>query len=294
MATSLHDILRRVRRLELRARGKVREQLAGEYHTSFKGQGIDFADHRAYLAGDDVRAIDWNVTARMPEPYIRTFVEERELTVYLLMDISPSMEWGSGHLTKRELATEVAATLAFSALRNNDKTGLILFSRDVELVVPAARGRTHVLRLLREILYREAGPGLTRPAVALDALRQAVPKRCLAFLISDMAGEGFEASLKPAGRRHELIAVSLDDPSDRALPPVGLVCLEDPETGESVLADTDDATLGQQLSKGWHAWRDGIDQVFRACGCDHLAVSTDADYLPALHALLRRRSRHPR
>ena len=294
MSSRLHDILRRVRRLELRARGKVREQLAGEYHTSFKGQGIDFSDHRAYLAGDDVRAIDWNVTARMPEPYIRTFVEERELTVYLLVDISPSLEWGSGRLTKRELATELAATLAFSALRNNDKTGLILFSRDVELVVPAARGRAHVLRLLREILYREAAPGLTRPAVALEGVRQAVPKRGLAFLLSDMAGEDFRSALKPTGRRHDVIGVSLHDPADRALPPAGLVCLQDPETGESVLADTADPRLGHQLSQAWEVWRAGIDTVFQSCGCDHLAVSTDADYMPALHALLRRRTRHQR
>jgi uncharacterized protein (DUF58 family) len=291
MNDRLQDILRRVRRLELRARGKTREELAGEYHTRFKGQGIDFADHRAYLAGDDVRAIDWNVTARMPEPYIRTFVEERELTLYLLVDVSPSLDRGTGRLSKRELAAELAATLAFSALRNNDKTGLILFSREVELLLPAARGRTHVLRVLREILSREAGPGLTRPAAALDALRRAVPKRSLVFLISDMAGEDFERALKPVARRHDLVAISLHDPADHALPELGLVRLEDAETGHTLVLDSTDPALRRAHAAAHQHWHENLAALWQRCGCDHLEAATDTDYLPALHALLRRRRR---
>ncbi len=290
----LQEILRRVRRLELRSRGRVREQLAGQYHSSFRGQGIDFAEHRAYLPGDEIRNIDWNVTARMQDPYIRTFTEERELLVYLLVDVSPSTAFGSVRMSKRELAAEVAATLAFSALRNNDKVGLILFSHDVELILPAARGRPHVLRVLREILYRPGGAGVTRPAVALDSLRLAVPRRALVFLISDMAGEDFTETLKPLARRHEVIGLSLHDPAEELLPDVGLVSLEDRETGETVLVDTSDALLRANLAAASRKWKSELERRFRLTGCDHLALSTDADFVPALHGLLGKRSRHAR
>ena len=294
MDDQLQEILRRVRRLELRSRGRVREELAGQYHSSFRGQGIDFAEHRAYLPGDEVRNIDWNVTARMQDPYIRTFTEERELLVYLLVDVSPSTGFGSVRMSKRELAAEVAATLAFSALRNNDKVGLILFSRDVELVLPAARGRPHVLRLLREILHWPGAPGKTRPAAALDGLRLAVPRRALVFLISDMAGEDFAETLKPVARKHDVIAISLHDPAEANLPDVGLVCLEDTETGESVLVDTSDPKLRQNLAASAKRWRGELDALFSRAGCEHLVATTDGDFLPSLHALLRKRSRHPR
>ena len=293
MDDQLQEILKRVRRLELRARGRVREELAGQYHSSFRGQGIDFAEHRAYLPGDEIRNIDWNVTARMQEPYIRTFTEERELLVYLLVDVSPSTAFGSIRMSKRELAAEVAATLAFSALRNNDKVGLILFSHDVEKMIPVAKGRPHVLRLLREILYSPGKPGVTRISQALESLKQAVPRRALVFLISDMAGEDFSETLKPLARKHDVIAISLRDPAEDLLPDVGLVCLEDPETGESVLVDSSDASLRSALESASKSWRTELDSKFALAGCAHLAVSTDSDYLPGLNALLRRRSRHP-
>lgn len=294
MDDALQEILRRVRRLELRSRGRVREELAGQYHSSFRGQGIDFAEHRAYIPGDDTRSIDWNVTARMQDPYIRTFTEERELLVYLLVDVSPSTAFGSVRMSKRELAAEVAATLAFSAMRNNDKVGLILFSHDVELVLPAARGRPHVLRILREILHCPGHAGITRPAVALAALRKAVPRRALVVLLSDMAGEDFADTLKPVARKHDVIAVSLHDPAETELPDVGLVCLEDRETGTSLVVDSSDRGLRDRLATASTRWQAKLARQFTAAGCEHLAVNTDADYVPALHALLQRRSRHPR
>lgn len=295
MDSRLQEILRRVRRLELRARGRVRDQLAGEYHSSFKGQGIDFADHRAYLAGDDIRTIDWNVTARMPEPYIRTFVEERELSVMLAVDVSPSMDVPSGPVTKRELATEIAATLSFSALRNQDKTGLVLFSRDVQLLLPPAKGKSHVLRVLREILYHQPPhTGATRPALALEALRSALPRRCLIFLISDMLGDPFDEALRPLARRHDVIGITLHDDPARTLPAAGPLFIEDSETGAGTVVDSDDPAFRVALTRHVQAWRDQVDGVFSKAGCDHLAVTTGEDYTPALHALLQRRSRHPR
>jgi len=287
----LQEILRKVRRLELRARGRTRDQIAGQYHSSFKGQGIDFADHRAYLPGDDIRAIDWNVTARLPEPYIRTFVEEREMTVFLVIDISPSTAFGSLRQSKRDLAAEVAAILAFSALRNQDKTGLILYGHDVEFMLPAAKGRAHVLRVLREILYRTSGAGVTRPERALAALDTGVRRRALAFLIGDFIGEPFEQKLRPLARHHEIIGLSLEDPAECSPPDVGWVCFEDAETGSSAVVDTSDRTLRDRLLKSHAEWRISVDGAFRRCGCLHTTLSTEGDPLKPLQALLDRRRR---
>ncbi len=288
----LQEILRKVRRLDLMARTRSRERVAGQYHSRFKGQGIDFADHRAYLPGDDVRAIDWNVTARMPEPYIRTFEEEREMTVYLLVDISPSTGYGSIDSSKRELAAEAAATIAFSAQNNHDKTGLILYGHDVEYMLPAAKGRPHVLRLLREILYRRSGPGVTRPATALKALQTAVRRHALAFLIGDMIGEDFSDTLKPAARRHEIIGLRIEDPAEAKPPDVGWACLEDPETGQSAVVNTSDTVLRQRLAQSHLRWAAEIDSTFGRLGCASATLRTDADPARALQALLQRRSRH--
>lgn len=298
----LQEILQRVRRLELRQRGRVREQLAGQYHASFRGQGIDFAEHRAYLPGDDTRNIDWNVTARLQDPFIRTFTEERELLVYLLVDISPSMDFGSvardsklsvTRMNKRALAAEVAATIAFSALRNNDKVGLILFSSEVDLMLPAARGRSHVLRVLREILARKGRNGGNGPVAALEALRQAVPRRALAFLISDLIGPDFSETLRPVAIKHDLTAVLVRDPAEDQIPDLGLVAMVDPEDEtKSCLLDTSKARTRTALAVAARQWREGMEDRFRRAGCPMLAVATDSDFTAALHALLRRRSKH--
>lgn len=299
----LQEILQRVRRLELRQRGRVREQLAGQYHASFRGQGIDFAEHRAYLPGDETRNIDWNVTARMQDPFIRTFIEERELLVYLVVDISPSMDFGSiaptnkpafVRLNKRALAAEVAATIAFSALRNNDKVGLLLFSKGVDLMLPAARGRSHVLRLLREILARQGESGEGGAAAALEGLRKAVPRRALVFLLSDMVGPDFSETLRPLARKHDVMAVLVRDPAEELLPDLGLVAMQDPEDETQYrLFDTSKPQTRTALAVAARRWKDGVEERFRKAGCPLLAVSTDSDFTPALHSLLRRRSRHP-
>ena len=300
----LQEILQRVRRLELRQRGRVREQLAGQYHASFRGQGIDFAEHRAYLPGDETRNIDWNVTARLQDPFIRTFIEERELLVYLLVDISPSMDFGSvpgenkpatARLNKRALAAEVAATIAFSALRNNDKVGLVLFSKGVDLMLPALRGRSHVLRVLREILARKGKSGGEGAAAALDALRKAVPRRALVFLISDMIGPDFSETLRPVARKHDLTAVLVRDPAEDHLPDLGLLAVEDPEDeSRSYLLDTSKPQTRATLAAAARRWREDVEARFKKAGCPLLAAGTDADFTPALHALLRRRAKHPR
>jgi uncharacterized protein (DUF58 family) len=300
----LQEILQRVRRLELRQRGRVREQLAGQYHASFRGQGIDFAEHRAYLPGDETRNIDWNVTARLQDPFIRTFIEERELLVYLLVDISPSMDFGSvpaenkpatARLNKRALAAEVAATIAFSALRNNDKVGLVLFSKDVDLMLPAARGRSHVLRVLREILARKGESGGEGATAALDALRKAVPRRALVFLISDMIGPDFSETLRPVARKHDLTAVLVRDPAEDDLPDLGLLAVEDPEDeSRSYLLDTSKPQTRAALAVAARRWREDVEARFKKAGCPLLVAGTDADFTPALHALLRRRAKHPR
>ena len=299
----LQEILQRVRRLELRQRGRVREQLAGQYHASFRGQGIDFAEHRAYLPGDETRNIDWNVTARLQDPFIRTFIEERELLVYLLVDISPSMDFGSMspdnkpalvRLNKRALAAEVAATIAFSALRNNDKVGLVLFSKGVDLMLPAARGRSHVLRVLREILARDGESGEGGATAALEGLRKAVPRRALVFLISDMIGPDISETLRPVARKHDVTAVLIRDPAEDHIPNLGLIAVEDPEDDtKSCLLDTSRAETRTALAVAARRWKESLEQRFHKAGCEMLAVSTDSDFTPALHALLRRRSKHP-
>lgn len=299
----LQEILQRVRRLELRQRGRVREQLAGQYHASFRGQGIDFAEHRAYLPGDETRNIDWNVTARLQDPFIRTFIEERELLVYLLVDISPSMDFGSVppeskpalvRLNKRSLAAEVAATIAFSALRNNDKVGLVLFSKGVDLMLPAMRGRSHALRVLREILARKGESGEGGAVAALEGLRKAVPRRALVFLISDMIGPDFSETLRPVARKHDVTAVLIRDPAEDRLQDLGLMVMEDPEDeSQYCLLDTSRAETRAALAVAARRWKEGVEERFRKAGCPMLAVSTDADFTPALHAMLRRRSKHP-
>lgn len=300
----LQEILQRVRRLELRQRGRVREQLAGQYHASFRGHGIDFAEHRAYLPGDETRNIDWNVTARLQDPFIRTFIEERELLVYLLVDISPSMDFGSipaesnaalVRLNKRAMAAEVAATIAFSALRNNDKVGLVLFSKAVDLMLPAARGRPHVLRLLREILARRGKNGGNGSVAALEALRKAVPRRALVFLVSDMIGPDFSETLRPIARKHDVTAVLVRDPAENRIPDLGLLAVEDPENESSYcLLDTKNPETRSALAAAARRWMEEMEERFRTAGCPLLMVDTASDFTPALHALLRRRSKHPR
>jgi len=285
----LPEILKRVRRLELRTRLPMGTQLTGDYHSSFKGQGMDFAEHRVYQHGDEVRSIDWNVTARLGEPHIRTFIEERELNVFLAVDISESAEFASTRLSKRELATEISALLGFAAIRNNDRVGLALFSNAVDLLLPARKGRQYLLRLLREMLYRSPGHGLTKPGMALDKLVHAVPRRALVFLISDLAGEDFEHQLRIAARKHDLIVLQLFDPVEADLPDAGLLALEDTETGQSVILNTKNQSLRSQWRQAHRLWRADIARKVTNAGADYLAINTALDYARPLHKLLTQR-----
>src|SRR5689334_6036683 len=232
------EVIRQIRRLQLRARRAVENLLGGEYHSVFKGAGIAFEEVREYQPGDDIRTIDWNVTARMGHPFIKRFIEERELTVMLLVDCSGSNQFGTRLQQKREVAAELAAVLAFSAISNNDKVGLIAFTDRVERFVPPRKGTRHVLRLIRDVLFYQPQHRRTSVQQALDYLNRVVHRRVIVFLLSDFLDRGYEKSLKRTGRRHDLVAVRITDPREEELPAVGLLELEDAETGERELVDT--------------------------------------------------------
>ena len=287
-------ILRRVRKIELVTRGLVRETIGGEYHSSFKGQGIDFDDFREYQPGDEVRSIDWNVTARQGAPFIKKFSEERELTVYLAIDVSASGAFGSKDSSKRETAAEVAALLAFSAIKNQDKVGLVLFGGGVELYLPPRKGSRHILRIVREILTcqpKEPGTDLTP---ALKLLVSAAPRRALVFMVSDFIAEDYENALKIAAIKHDLVALQIQDPAETSLPNLGGRHLySDAESGERILFPTGSAPARNAYAEAAAQWQEDLESAFRRHSIDHVRLSTGEDYTPALHAFFRGRSSRP-
>jgi uncharacterized protein (DUF58 family) len=285
------EILKKIRRLELKTRGFVEAAFAGQYRSVFKGRGMNFEEVREYQPGDEVRAIDWNVTARLGHPYIKKFTEERELTVMLLVDVSASGDFGGVELSKRELAAEVASVLAFSAIRNNDKVGLLLFSDHVELFIPPRKGRIHTLRLIREILYFDPQSRGTDVTLALDYLNRVVTRRAVAFLISDFQTSDFSRSLSITSRRHDVIALSIVDPREEALPDVGIVMLEDAETGEQVEIDTGNSSARAAYVHLVEKRRTDLERLLRKLSVDSIALRTDRDYLPALKLFFRQRER---
>lgn len=289
------DILKKIRRLELKTRGLVAATFSGQYRSVFKGRGMNFEEVREYQPGDEVRTIDWNVTARLGEirgeAYVKKFTEERELTVMLVVDVSASGEFGSVELSKRELAAEVACLFAFSAIRNNDKVGLILFSDHVELFIPPKKGRIHTLRLIREILYFEPKGRGTQPGDALDYLNRVLHRRSVVFLISDFQAPNFSKQLSVTNRRHDLIAIPIVDPREEELPDVGLLTLEDAETGEQIEVNTSD----RRMRLGYLA---AIEQrtaarlrEFRRQRIDAISLRTNQDYVPALRSFFKSRER---
>ena len=286
-----HNILKKIRHLEIKTRGLVQTAFAGQYRSVFKGRGMNFEEVREYQPGDEVRAIDWNVTARMGHPYIKKFTEERELTVMLLVDVSASGNYGSVALSKRELAAEVACLLAFSAIRNNDKVGLILFSGGVELFIPPKKGRIHTLRLIREILYFTAAGRGTNIAAALEYLNRVVTRRSVAFLVSDFQAANFSKALSVTGRRHDLIAVPIVDPREEDLPNVGIVRLEDAETGEQIEVDTSNSSTRAAYLHLVDKRRNELLKELRRRRIDSISLRTDRDYLPALRAFFQQRER---
>jgi uncharacterized protein (DUF58 family) len=289
------EILRQVRRVDLRTRRLVNSLFSGEYHSVFKGQGIEFAEVREYLPGDDVRTIDWNVTARLGQPYVKKFVEERELTVVLAVDLSGSQRWGTRGRLKSELVAEVAATLAMSAIRNNDRVGLLIFSDRVEHFVPPRKGRRHVLRLIRDLLaFEPVGRG-TDVAQATDYLSRALSSRSILFLFSDFqlgdAWERVERSLSAAAFRHDVVAVTIADPGDERLPDVGLLQTLDPESGESVVLDTSSRDLRDRFVARVEEEQRQRSRVFRRVGIDEIVLRTESGYAGALLGFFRKRER---
>jgi uncharacterized protein (DUF58 family) len=289
-----HEILRQIRRLHLKARRAVENLLGGEYHSVFKGSGIAFEEVREYQPGDDIRSIDWNVTARMGHPFVKRFIEERELTVMLLIDCSGSQNFGTLSQQKREVAAELAAVLAFSAVSNNDRVGLIQFTDRVERFVPPQKGTRHVLRLIRDVLFFQPEHRGTSLREALDFLNRVLRRRVIVFLMSDFLDSGFERSYKRAGRRHDLVAVRITDPREEELPAVGLLQLEDAETGGLLLLDTRSKAVRTRYAEEARERKQAIVQLAQAAGTDLIEVTTDGGHLDALLRFFRLRERRQR
>lgn len=288
--SEISEILRKVRKIELRTRGLVQESYGGEYRSCFKGEGIDFEDFREYQPGDEVRSIDWNVTARQGHPFVKKFAEEREMTVILAIDVSASGDYGSHGPSKRELMAEVAALLTFSALQNKDKVGLLLFTDEVELYLPAKKGMAHALRLIREVLYFEPVGHRTSLSAPVDVLTHAVRKRSLVFLLSDfLFSEDLASELRIVNRKHDLVAIQVSDPAELSLPAAGVVRLADPETGRQVEINTGKPRVREAYRTAALAWQADIDQHFKRLGIDKISLRTDQEYQPALHRFFQRR-----
>ncbi|MCH7992042.1 MAG: DUF58 domain-containing protein [Gemmatimonadetes bacterium] len=288
------EILKQVRRIEISTRGLVNEVFSGEYHSVFKGRGMNFAEVREYQYGDDIRSIDWNVTARTGSPFVKVFEEERELTVMLVVDVSASGDFGTRERLKGEVAVEICALLAFSAIKNNDKVGLIIFSDRIEKFVPPRKGRRHVLRVLRELLYhRPEGRG-TDITAALEYLTHVQRKKAVAFLVSDFRDDGFDRALAIAGRRHDLIAVRVGDERERELPPLGLLELEDPETGERVIVNTSNLEFRTAFGDHVERKRVELDRTFRRSKVDVIDIETGRPYVKPLMLFFQDRARRRR
>ncbi len=285
------EILKKIRRLELRTRRLVNSIFAGQYHSVFKGRGMNFEEVREYAPGDEIRSIDWNVTARMNTPYIKKFTEEREMTVMLLLDVSASGVFGSIELSKRELAAEVASILAFSAINNNDKVGLLLFTDEVELFIPPKKGRLHTLRLIREMLYFEPKGRGTNLAGALEYMNRVISRRAVVFMISDFMAPDFTKALTVTSRRHDLVAMPVTDPGESQLPDVGIVTLEDAETGAQIDVNTSNRAVRRALFDLNEERMRTLERLLRSRRVDIVRLSTAEDYLLPLRAFFDQRER---
>ena len=284
------ELLKQVRRIEIKTKGLSQNIFAGEYHSAFKGLGMTFAEVREYQYGDDVRSIDWNVTARFGHPYVKVFEEERELTVMLLVDVSGSRDFGTVSKMKKDIFTEVAATLAFSTIQNNDKIGVVFFSDRIEKFIPPQKGRKHVLHIIRELIDFEPESNRTDIAGALRYLTNAIRKRSTAFIISDFLDDGFDKELQIANRKHDIAALQVYDVRETELPDVGLIKLKDAETGERLWVDTGDRRLRLAYRNHWNERQLELQKVFVRAGVDWVSMSTADDYVRALLSLFKRRA----
>lgn len=285
------ELAKKIRYIQIYTSKAVNDVLAGEYHSVFKGRGMEFEEVREYMPGDEIRSIDWNVTARMGRPYVKRFVEERELTVIFLVDLSASGAFGSVKHMKNEVAAELCSLLAFSAIKNNDKVGLIVFTDQIEMFIPPKKGISHVLRLIRELLYFKPKQTCTNIAEGLDYLGRITSKRSVVFLVSDFLGSDFEKPMRILGKRHDLIAVSITDPREVALNDVGLVELQDAETGQLVLIDTASQHVRNQYEQLGQQRRAELKGLFASMDIDQIEVFTDRDYTHDLVRFFKMRER---
>lgn len=284
------ELLKKVRHIEIKARGLSRNIFAGQYHSAFKGRGMAFSEVREYQFGDDLRDIDWNVTARYNRPYVKIFEEERELTVMLLIDVSESLGFGSAEKIKRDTVAEIAATLAFSAIQNNDKIGVIFFSDKIEKFIPPKKGRKHILFIIREILGFEPESAGTEINLALRYMTNAIKKKCTTFLISDFIDTGdYKQSLRIANRKHDIVAIQVYDKLSESLPSVGLMKVKDPESGEEIWIDTSSKRVRNDYAGWWRNQQAEMSAAFTQSNVDSVSVSTEDDYVKALLHLFQKR-----
>lgn len=283
------ELLKRVRQIEIKTRGLSNNIFAGEYHSAFKGRGMMFSEVREYQYGDDIRNIDWNVTARFDRPYVKVFEEERELTVMLMIDVSGSREFGTSFKYKKNVITEIAAVLAFSAIQNNDKIGVVFFSDCIEKFIPPKKGRKHILHIIRELITFTPEHRNTNISEALKYLTNAIKKRSTAFIISDFIDDDFEDAMKIANQKHDVVALKVFDKRETELPPIGLIKLKDAETGEFQWVDTSSRVVREAYRTWWQNNDKSTKTLFSKCGVDNVSVGTHEDYVKALIALFKKR-----
>ena len=287
------ELMQKIRAIQIKTSHMVTELMAGEYVSAFKGRGMEFNAVREYTPGDDVRLIDWNVTARMDQPFIKEYIEERELNVMLMVDVSSSGEFGSTGKFKNEISAEVASILAFSAIRNNDKIGLIVFSNKIEHYIPPKKGKAHVWNIIRTILNYQPEGRLTDLNIPLEYLLKIQKRKCIAFLISDFQATNYETNVKLARQKHDLVAISISDPRERNLPKIGLINLRDSESGETLLIDTDNREMTKLLTSYEREKRDKFKKLFRSIGVDTIEIDTDGSLVePIIRYFKIREKRH--
>ncbi len=290
-AMDLKELFKKIRQIEIRTKGLVEDVFGGEYHTAFKGQGMEFAEVRPYQFGDDIRSIDWNVTARTGEAHIKKFEEEREQTLMLLVDVSGSEDFGTQYKFKREIAAEICAIVAFSAIRNNDKVGMILFSDEVELFIPPKKGRRHVLRMIRDLYAHAQSNRGTNISAALNRVLHVLKRRSIVLLISDFMADDYDRPLRAVASRHDTIAIHMQDPREEELPALGLVDLTDAETGETFTFDTRHAAARDAFTRHARAHRTRTVDLLRRLRVDRVGIATDEGYVEPLIQFFRRRSK---
>lgn len=284
------ELLKRVRKVEIKTRSLSKHIFSGEYHSAFRGRGMSFSEVRSYQYGDEVRDIDWNVTARTGEPHIKVFEEERELTIMLLVDISRSVHFGTRDSWKNEWMAELSAVLGFSALQNNDKVGLILFTDKIEMYIPPQKGRQHLLRIIRELLYFEPVNRKTDLNVPLEYLTNVIKKKCIAFVLSDFISRPYETTLKLAAKRHDVVGMHVYDPAEVMLPDAGILHMRDPESGKMMIVDTGDLSVTAAFSNTYMERFNQFKEQFKRAKCDTMSLSTDQSYIQELHRFFKRRA----